>query len=142
METVKDRLEAIPVLAGRVQGALKLGELTKAGASIQANVAAFVLPLGLRGGAGSAATGLFRQSIDRLVGVVLMVRNLGDATGSKAGAEMETLIEDVIGAIAGWSPDEAVGVYVVARGELVSISAGTVTYQLDFSLEDQLRIAR
>ncbi len=38
--------------------------------------------------------------------------------------------------------DEAVGVYRLSRGELVSLSAGTLTYQLDFAIEDQLRIVR
>ncbi|WP_242095496.1 hypothetical protein [Sphingomonas sp. CROZ-RG-20F-R02-07] len=142
METVRDRLEAIPALAGRIQGAAKLAQLTQAGAAVQANTAAFVLPLGLRGGKADAVSGMFRQSIDRLVGVVLMVRNLGDATGEKAFAELDPMIEAVIEALAGWAPDEAIGVYVLARGELVSISAGTITYQLDFALDDQLRIAR
>ena len=142
MQAVKDRLEVIPALAGRVQGAAKLAELTARGPAAQADRAAFVLPLGLRGGRADAATGLYRQAVDRLVGVVLMVRNLGDATGEKATADLEPLIDAVITAIAGWAPDDAVGTYTLARGELVSIAAGTITYQLDFALEDQLRIVR
>jgi hypothetical protein len=142
MDAVKDRLEAISALAGRVHGAARLAQLTERGAQAQASTAAFVLPLGLRGGSADAVTGMFRQALDRLVGVVLMVRNVGDATGAAAQAELEPLIEAVIGAIAGWAPDEAIGVYKLARGELVSIAAGTVTYQLDFALDDQLRIAR
>lgn len=140
MAPVKDRLEAIPALAGRVQGAAKLAELTQRGAAAQADRAAFVLPLGLRGGQADATAGLFRQQIDQLVGVVLMVRNLGDATGEKAAGELEELVDDVIRAIAGWAPDEAIGVFVLVKGELISIAAGTITYQLDFALQDQLRI--
>lgn len=142
MQDVKAAIAAIPALAGRVQGAAKLAQLTEKGAQMTADRAAFVLPLGLRGGAASAAAGLYRQSIDRLVGVVLMVRNRGDDTGEKAALEMSDLVDAVIAAVVGGGPEEAIGVYTLVRGELVSIAAGTITYQLDFALEDQLRIAR
>ncbi|HEX8485700.1 phage tail terminator protein [Sphingomonas sp.] len=139
---VTERLEAIPALAGRVHGAAKLADLTERGSAAQVAPAAFVLPLGLRAGTPDAVTGLFRQSLDRLVGVVLLVRNLGDATGEKALVDLDLLIEAVIQALAGWGPDDAFGVFALARGELFSIAAGTITYQLDFSIEDQLRIVR
>jgi hypothetical protein len=142
MQAVQARLETIPALARRVYGAAKLGELTERGSIATVGTAAFVLPLGLRGGVADAATGLFRQSLDRLVGVVLTVRNVGDATGEKALIELDPLIKSVIDLLAGWGPDEAFGVFTLARGELISISAGTITYQLDFAIEDQLRIAR
>lgn len=142
MQAVIDRLETIAPLARRVHGAAELAKLTERGSAATATPAAFVLPLGLRGGAADAATGLFRQSLERLVGVVLMVRNVGDATGAKAMTELDPLIEDVIGALAGWGSDDMFGVFTVARGELVSIAAGTITYQLDFAIEDQLRIVR
>lgn len=142
MQVVIDRLETIPTLARRIHGAAKLGELSEEGAIAAVGTSAFVLPLGLRGGAADAATGLYRQALDRLVGVVLVVRNVGDATGAKAQVEIDVLIETVIQLLAGWAPDEAFGVFTVARGELVSIKKGTITYQLDFAIEDQLRITR
>lgn len=142
MQPVKDLLETIPRLKQRVFGAVKLGEQMERGSLIQSGSAAFVLPLGLRGGTADAATGLFRQSLDRLIGVVLVLKNVGDTTGEKALLELDPLIEDVIELLAGWAPDDAFGVFTLARGELVSIAAGTITYQLDFAIEDQLRIAR
>lgn len=141
MKAVIDRLETIPTLAKRVYGAAKLGELTGRGSIATIGTGAFVLPLGLRGGAADAATGLYRQMLDRLVGVVLVVRNQGDATGAKALTELDPLIEAVIQLLAGWGPDDNF-VFTLARGELVSIESGTITYQLDFAIEDQLRITR
>lgn len=142
MQPLIARIETIPTLTQRVYGAAKLGLLTEKGSMATVAPAAFVLPLGLRGGTVDAATGLYRQSISRLVGVVLVVRNLGDATGEKAMIELDPLVEAVIALLAGWGPDEAFGVFSLARGELVSIAAGTITYQLDFLIEDQLRIVR
>ena len=143
MKSVIERLETIPTLKQRVHGAAKLSDLTERGSIAANGTAAFVLPLGLRGGAADAATGMYRQSLDRLVGVVLVVRNQGDATGAKAVIELDVLIEAVIQLLAGWGPEEDVfGVLTVARGELVSIDKGTITYQLDFAIEHQLRIVR
>lgn len=140
--TVADRLKTIPALANRVFGAARLAELLKQGAVPQATPVAFVIPLGLRGVSPDAVSGLFRQGLQRLVGVVLVVRNVGDGTGEKALVELDPLIEAVIDLLAGWAPDEAFGVFTLARGELVSIEAGTIIYQLDFAIDDQLRIAR
>lgn len=139
---IRQRLEQVPALKGHIQGAAKLANLTESGAAFQGDLAAFVLPLGLRGGAVADATGMFIQGIDRLVGVVLMIRNLSDATGDKGAADLEVLIEDVILAIVGEGPDNAIGVWVLASGELVSIAKGVITYQLNFGLADQLRVQR
>lgn len=131
---------ACPVLAGRMGTALQLAEAMARNQLPQVTPAAFLLPLGLRGGAADAATGLFRQSIDRFLGVVLVVRSAGDVLGKRAADELTPLIDGVVGAIAGWGPADAVGVFKLSRGELVSLAAGAATYQLDFSLDDQLRI--
>jgi hypothetical protein len=143
MKAVIDRLGSIPTLARRVYGAAKLGDLTKRGTMATVGTGAFVLPLGLRGGTADAATGLFRQPLERLVGIVLVVTNKGDATGDKAMIELDPLVDAVIELLAGWGPDEdGFGVLALARGELVSIESGTITYQLDFAIEQQLRIVR
>lgn len=141
MKSVIDRLETIETLKRRVYGAAKLGELTERGSIAVNGTSAFVLPLGLRGGAVNAASGMYLQSLDRLVGIVLVVKNVGDATGAKALIELDPLIEAVIQLLAGWGPDDF-AVFTLARGELVSIEKGTITYQLDFAIEDQLRIMR
>jgi hypothetical protein len=132
----------IPALSGRVHGAARLSELRARGSLLQACPAAFVLPLGLRGGSSSAATGLYRQSVEWVEGVVLAVRAVMDASGAAALDQIEPLIEATIGAVAGVERDDRTGVYRLLKGELLSLDAGLLIYQLDFAIEDQLRIAR
>lgn len=137
------RIEAAcPVLAGRIGTALQLADAMARNALPQITPAAFLLPLGLRGGQVDAAAGMYRQAVDRFLGVVLVVRSAADPLGSRMVDELDALIDGVIGAIAGWGPDDVPGVYRLARGELASLAGGAATYQLDFSLDDQLRIAR
>lgn len=142
MQVVSDRLAMIPALTGRIHPVAKLADLMERGGLAQATPAAFVLPLGLRGGAATAAAGLYRQNLERFVGVVLAVRHVGDATGALAQAALDPLIDAVIGMLAGWGTDDMIGVFTLSRGELAGIDKGTITYQLDFAIEDQLRIVR
>ncbi|WP_425230204.1 phage tail terminator protein [Sphingomonas sp.] len=140
---VQAQLASVAAIAGRVHGAAKLAQLTEQGQLAQAGVAAFVVPLGLGGGAASDGSGgLYRQSIDRLVGVILAVRNLADGTGEAGWVELEPLVEAVIVMLAGWDPPGTLGSLRLAKGELISINRGTITYQLDFAVADQLRIVR
>ncbi len=145
MATINDRLAMVAPLQGRIQTAAKFSSLMAAqqlATAAQAGPAAFVLPTGLRGGQGEVATGLFRQAVEWMIGVVLVVRAAGDATGADGVVQIGPLIDAVIGVVAGWGPDEAIGVYRVVRGELLSMAGGTLIYQLDFSIDDQLRITR
>ena len=143
MANVVDRLALVPDLAGRIQTAAKFSALLAANQlaqAAQAGAAAFVLPIGLRGGAATAATGVFRQSVEWSVGIVLVVRAAGDATGGDGVVKLGPLIDAVIGVLAGWGPEDAIGIYRVSRGELLSLTGGTLVYQLDFAIDDQLRI--
>lgn len=139
---IAERLETIPVLARRVHGVAELAKLAERGSLAQVGAAAFVIPAGMRGGAADAATGLYRQSLDRLIGVVVAIRNVSDATGEKALIELEPLIENILQLLAGWAPEDAFGVLGLVRGELLTVANGTIQYQLDFAIEDQLRIER
>mgnify|MGYP001581735495 CR=1 FL=1 len=133
-------LAAVPAFAGRIGTALQLAELMKRSQLPVTTPAAFLLPLGLRGGRGEAATGKFIQGLDRFLGVVLVVRSASDPLGAKVADELIDLIEAVVPAIVGWAPASAIGVFRLARGELLSLAGGAVTYQLDFILDDQLRV--
>lgn len=130
----------VPALAGRIGTALQFSEAMRTGALGQVSPSAYLLPLGMRGGAADAAAGMFRQGIDRYLGVVLCVRAIADPLGSAVADEFVPLIDGVVAAFAGWSPDSAIGVFRLARGELVSAAGGVATYQIDFTLDDQLRI--
>jgi hypothetical protein len=127
-------------LAGRVQGAAELTAMVKAGALPNVTPHAFVLPLGLRPlNTGDAAANAFTQDVDELVGIVLIVRGAGDATGARSLPTIDTLIAHILAALAGWAPDDAIGVLRLQRGQLVSVNAGVVIYQLDFAIQLQLR---
>lgn len=143
MQAVADHLSSgISALAGRVEGAAQLEHLRANNQLGQVGLSAFVIPMGMRGGAVDAATGLFRQGLERVVGVVLVHRHAGDATGKKGVETIEPLVEAVVRRIAGWTPDDMFGTFRLLRGELVAmLQGGTMIYQLDFAVEDQLRIA-
>lgn len=135
---IEERVEA---LAGRVEGAAELAELIRQNAWPQASPAAFVIPLGLTAlSQGDAAAGAFTQAVGEMWGVLLVVRAAGDITGAKAWPKIDELVWQVIAAVCGWAPDDQTGVFRLARGGLVGASAGRVSYQLDFVIEDQVRI--
>lgn len=129
----------VGALAGRIEGAAEFAAVMKSNALPQVTPAAFVLPLGLHGGQADAAAGAYTQPLERVFGVVLVMRNAG-RTGEDAIDPLDTLIEETVTALAGWGPAGAVGVFRLVRGALVSMAAGTVVYQLDFAISDQVRI--
>jgi hypothetical protein len=131
----------LPELSGRLQTAADLAELVRQGAWPQASPAGFVLPLGLTPrSAGDASAGAFTQMIAESWGVLLVVRASGDITGGRAEPAIDALVRAIIGAVCGWGPDDAMGVFALARGQILAARDGRVTYQLDFSIPDQVRV--
>jgi hypothetical protein len=51
------------------------------------------------------------------------------------------LIFEVITALAGWAPGDELGVFHFTRGTLVSMSKGRLVYQIEMTINDQLRIS-
>lgn len=134
------RLEAkIPTLAKRVEGAAQFAELMKSGVLPTQDVSAYVLPLGLLGGKAEAGAGFYTQLFDEAVGVVLALKSYS-STGDRVLPDLRILVGEVLEAVAGWAPNEEVGVFRMTRASLVSMSAGTLIYQIDFTVTDQLRI--
>jgi len=139
---VRERIEAlVPDLAGA------LGTATDFAALIERNqvpqrpgASGFILPGRLVGGPMGAMTGVFTQSVQQGVIVVLSVRVASDPTGAIALDQLSPVIDAVIRAVCGWSPDNAPGVWALSSAELVGSTAGTLIYQIDFTLQDQLRI--
>lgn len=139
---VSARIEAeVPDLEGRVREAADLAELIRQNALPQSAISAFVLPLGLRARSeGDATSGAFTQAIDELFGVVLVVRVAGDVTGAKALPKIDELVWAIVNAVCGWGPDDAIGTFRLSRGQLLSTAAGASQYQLDFAIQQQIRI--
>lgn len=133
--------ERIETLAGRCHTVADLAELLRRNALPQASPSIFVVPLGLVArGDGEAGTGYFIQSVDETFAVLIFARSSGDITGGKALMPIDETIDELIGAICGWGPEEAIGVFHLRRGQLHSANAGGVFYQLDFGLQQQVRV--
>ncbi len=130
----------VPDLANRTKSAADLSTLVSEGSLPQSPVAAFVLPLGFRNTSqGDASANAFTQMLVETIGILLVVRNANDITGAKSLPKFEALIDQLIVEIAGWQPSGAFGVFWVSRGQLISTNDGTVIYQLDFSIQKQVR---
>lgn len=129
----------IAELEGRVEGAAELAELTSQNRLPQHATSAFVIPLGLIGREADAGAGIFQQMFEDTFAVIVSVRNIAPV-GQRVLADLKAFLMSIIGAIAGWAPDDEVGVFRLLRGSLVSSSRGTLIYQIDFSITDQLRI--
>lgn len=131
--------ERVAALSGRVEGAAEFAELVRANRLPMVTPAANVLPLGLQGRPGQSSAGAFTQMVTEGVGVLLTLRTDGQAH-DRTDATLDGLIADILAALCGWSPGDQVGVLELARGNLVGLREGTLIYQLDFTLTDQLRI--
>lgn len=138
----------VDVLEKRVQGALALSEMIRQKALPNFTPAAFVVPNGLAFGAAEYETGFFIQGVDEVFSIILLMRSASDVRGAKLQGELQALIWKVVEALAGWAPESPetdepvapVGVLVPKRGSLARLDAGTVFYQLDFAIQQQLRI--
>jgi hypothetical protein len=140
IEEVAARIEAeVAELTGQLGEAADFADLVER-KKLPAKTGGFVLPGGLRGGAADAASGLFRQSFDEIVKVVLVVRVAGDPLRAKAVASLVPLARATINAVAGWAPDDAIGVFRLVQAELIGASGGALIFEIDFALDDQLRI--
>lgn len=140
IEDLIERLkERVPDFSGRVEGALEWSALREQGRLPNATPSAFVISVGLTGGTPDAAAGLFRQAYEEVFGVILIFRS-NDLVGKRAFARSDEIKRAVIQAVAGWSPTGVLGTFRLARGTLLPFDAGTLCFQIDFAIGDQLRI--
>lgn len=137
---IKARIETnVPELAGRTGEAAELAAQMMRNSPPNVTPAAYVVPADLRGGKGSAMAGMFVQSVTETVSVVLFVSG-HDATGRRALSQVRPIMDAIIGAVAGWAPDGR-GVFELKLARRVSFDNATLIYQIDFAINDQLRIA-
>ncbi|MDB5658315.1 MAG: hypothetical protein JWS10_930 [Cypionkella sp.] len=137
IQRLKDR---VPDLGQRVAGAAEFAVLTSGGAAPQVTPAVHVVPAAIIGGKATAGTGMYIQSIDEFFSCILTLRTQ-DPSGQRALPRLSQLIDDVIAALAGWSLGDKVGVIVFRRSTLAKAEAGAFSYEISFSIADQLRIA-
>lgn len=137
---VIDRLkERVAAFSGRVEGVASLVQLIQQNQLPGVTPAARVMASALQGGQPDSSAGLFRQSFDQTVTVYLVFRNV-QGTGGNELDRFDDVLWAVIHALCGWAPEETVGVFRLLRGQVVNMTAGTLLYQIDFAIGDQLRI--
>lgn len=139
IDEVITRLQAQVADLRSVQGAAEYQMLLDGRTQPQTSVSAYVIPLGKRAQAPLDASGEFQQPTEDFFGVVLMLAST-DRLGQRAIERIEPLIDEVIGAVAGWLPNGARGAARLARASLVKVSGGFMAYQIDFSIPLLLRI--
>jgi len=141
LSAVRERIACkVDELEGRLLNAADFANLVETNRLPQITPAAYVMTGGLRGLAADAAAGLFRQGIAVMVMVVLIVRTAGDPLAERAVDEATPLVSKIIESVSGWGPDDAVGVFELVQAELVGAKDGALVIQIDFALNDQLRI--
>lgn len=131
--------ERVGRLEHRVEGAASLIQMMQANQLPQVTPAANVIASGLAGGAADAGAGLFRQPIEETIAVFLTFRNV-QGKGATALDLFDAVRTEVISAVCGWAPEDGYGVFRLVRGQVVNMAAGTLIYQIDFAISDQLRI--
>lgn len=138
---VRDRLEdRVDTLRHRVDSATGLSDILRNRTAPRAFPAAYVVPLAMAGTAPEVSTGFYVQPITETVGVVLFARG-GTPTGDQALNGLRPLLDAIIAALVGWAPGDQSGVFVFRAGRLISFAEGLLIYQLEFVIDDQLRIA-
>ncbi|UWQ92986.1 hypothetical protein K3727_09475 [Rhodobacteraceae bacterium M382] len=141
LEAVADRLKSdVPGLGNRVDPVASLSDLLRKN-KMPETTTTFVVPLGITGGKADAMTGLFRQEIRETIGVLLIARSR-DRTGEKAIAHLRDLSRQIIDCLVGWNAGLDLGVFELRRAGVVSMTGGDVIYQVELSINDQLRIPR
>lgn len=134
------RLKArVTDLGDRVEDVGALAALTATGGVPGATPIAHVVPTTILGGKHLAHTGSYVQAVERQFSVILTLRTQ-DASGRRALPRLEQLIDTIIAALAGWDIDDLVGVVVFRRSAPIGADRGAFTYELQFSIADQLRI--
>jgi hypothetical protein len=131
----------VDALVGSIEFIAELQALMDQGGLPQREVGAFVVPLGFDDRGGESAVGMHTQMLADAIGVVLYVKSRGDLKAKKALPRIEPLINQVVDAVAGWTPGNTSGVFHVKRGRLLPGGNGIIVYTIDFELLDQLRIA-
>jgi hypothetical protein len=140
VDAVRTRLEAAaPSFAGRVRASSDFAEIVETGQMPQGGSTAFVLPLSLRAtdNNGGGMAGVHLQMLSEGVGVLIAM--LAADVRARRLTGIEPLIDEVIAALAGWTPEEAGFAMAVSRGALIPGFKGGLLYQIDFTCQRQLR---
>lgn len=119
------RLQAAVPALKLVEGAA--GFQVASAANPKASPAAFVFPVSATGGP-TLTYSRVEQRVDALVAVVYAVRNVADAAGDAARADMEALRSAALSVLLGWSPPGC-DALTYASGQLLAFRDGWMWWQ-------------
>lgn len=93
-----------------------------------ATPACFVIPMREQPGP-SIAADILQQKVVATVGIVIVVRNLGDRVGAAAGSDLDQLRLAVKAQLYGWTPDPALDPLERGMGNLLAFRDGHAWWQ-------------
>lgn len=96
---------------------------------------AYVMQLAEQGGAIRYMTGVVAQKRIQRYAVVLMVRNVRDATGLAASIDMDALRLLTDAALFGWIPDATHSPLIFTGGKLLGLFDGELWWQDEYTTE-------
>lgn len=128
-----------PSFNGRIEGAGSFAAMIQAKRLPYITPAAHVVPVSMTGGKADAATGAYTQDTTETFGVIFTIRS-GDPIGGDRLEPIDAIKSEVINAIAGWAPSDEIGVFQFVSGRMQNIADGALIYEVDFRINDQLRI--
>jgi hypothetical protein len=116
----------------RVEGAADLAALIQA-KRLPRTPAAFVLSIGEDAGEVKGITGAQRQRVSETIGVVILDKKQGEASGEEGYSKVEELRQNVRNALCGWRPAPDYELFAMRRSRLLGMNFGAVFMQIDFA---------
>lgn len=128
-------------LTGRVEGAMEFAALLKTDTLPQTTPHAFIIPLGATAGPNTLSTGAHMQRLTERFGVMLVLNAPADPKARRLQVRLETLIDDVVQALTGFTSDADHDPFEFKSGELTSLNPkyGVVFYELQFETQSYIR---
>jgi hypothetical protein len=127
--------EQAPALAG-VAGAAGLAQ---AASALKQTPSAYVLPNAERPGGSRTGTMVVSQQNTVRFAVIMAVKNLRDARGEKAQADLLDLREEIMTALHGWQPHEDFDPLEYGGGRLLQLTDQVLWWQDEFLTAHSIR---
>lgn len=133
LEPVIQRLRQQAPSLAHVAGGVSLAALKSVPSRTPA---AFVLPVSEQAGPNTSGTLEVNQRIVRRFAVIVVVRDVRDATGEAAyDGGLSQARGEIDAALVGWAPEPGAGLVTRAGGRLLSFSSGALWWQDEFESE-------
>jgi len=127
---IESRLETASSIK-KVDGAVALAAVMKAGKAPNVTPTVYVVPLRETPGQNSRATGPALQQVTERIAVVTVIKKANDRTGKGANAELATVRDEIRQLLFGFSPTDYTPLQLGPSG-LLSFDNGVLWWQDEF----------